>query len=46
MIIEVWSASSYVPAVVRALNGIYLVDEGRPIWRTVPVRLGVTVGRC
>jgi membrane protein len=38
-----WSASSYVSAFMRASNTIYDVEEGRPIWKTVPVRLGVTV---
>lgn len=38
-----WSASSYVAAFMRASNAIYDVGEGRPIWKTVPVRLGVTL---
>jgi membrane protein len=38
-----WSASGYVGAFMRASNAIYDVPEGRPIWKTVPVRLGVTV---
>jgi membrane protein len=28
---------------MRAANKIYDVEEGRPIWKTLPVRLGVTV---
>jgi len=28
---------------MRATNRIYGVDEGRPIWKTAPVRVGVTV---
>jgi membrane protein len=28
---------------MRASNAIYDVDEGRPIWKTAPVRLGVTL---
>jgi membrane protein len=28
---------------MRASNAIYDVGEGRPIWKTAPVRLGVTV---
>src|SRR5919204_725603 len=43
LIIALWSASAYVAAFMRALNGIYGVEEGRPVWRTVPVRLGVTL---
>jgi membrane protein len=38
-----WSASGYVSAFMRASNVIYDVGEGRPIWKTLPVRLGVTV---
>ena len=38
-----WSASSYVAAFMRASNAIYEVEEGRPIWKTLPVRIGVTV---
>lgn len=38
-----WSASGYVAAFMRAANAIWDVEEGRPIWKTVPVRLGVTV---
>jgi membrane protein len=38
-----WSASGYVGAFMRAANAIYDVPEGRPVWKTVPVRLGVTV---
>ncbi|HEU0024752.1 MAG TPA: YihY/virulence factor BrkB family protein [Thermoleophilaceae bacterium] len=38
-----WSASSYVAAFMRASNQIYDVDEGRPIWKTLPVRVGLTV---
>jgi membrane protein len=38
-----WSASGYVAAFMRASNVIYDVEEGRPVWKTLPVRLGVTV---
>jgi membrane protein len=38
-----WSASGYVAAFMRASNQIYEMDEGRPIWMTVPVRVAVTV---
>jgi membrane protein len=38
-----WSASGYVGAFMRASNVIWDVEEGRPIWKTIPVRLGVTV---
>jgi membrane protein len=38
-----WSASGYVGAFMRATNAIYDVPEGRPMWKTMPIRLGVTV---
>jgi membrane protein len=38
-----WSASRYVAAFMRAANVVYEVDEGRPLWKKLPVRLGVTV---
>jgi membrane protein len=38
-----WSASGYVAAFMRAANVIYDVPEGRPICKTLPIRLGVTV---
>jgi membrane protein len=43
IVIALWSASGYIAAFMRASNAIYDVDEGRPIWRTAPIRLGVTV---
>jgi membrane protein len=39
-----WSASGYVGAFMRASNAIYDVPEGRPIWKKLPTRVGVTVG--
>lgn len=41
--LALWSASGYVAGFMRASNAIYEVDEGRPIWKTAPVRLGVTL---
>ena len=38
-----WSASSYVAAFMRASNVVWDVEEGRPIWKTIPVRLAVTI---
>src|SRR5215203_3280782 len=38
-----WLASRYIAAFMRASNAIYDVPEGRPIWKTLPIRLGVTV---
>src|SRR5205085_8558867 len=39
----IWSASGYVAAFMRASNAIYDIEEGRPIWKTLPVRVGTTV---
>jgi membrane protein len=41
--VALWSASGYVAAFMRASNAIYEVDEGRPIWKTAPVRLLTTL---
>jgi membrane protein len=41
--LALWSASGYVAAFMRASNAIYGVPEGRPIWKTAPIRLGVTL---
>jgi membrane protein len=38
-----WSASSYIGAFIRASNSIWDVEEGRPIWKTLPLRLFITV---
>ena len=43
LVIALWSASSYVNAFRQASNIIYGMGEGRPIWKTIPLRLGVTV---
>lgn len=38
-----WSASGYVGAFGRAMNRMYEVEEGRPVWKLRPVMLLVTV---
>jgi membrane protein len=43
IVIALWSASGYVAAFMRASNIIYDIGEGRPIWKTVPIRIGLTV---
>jgi membrane protein len=43
LLVALWSASGYVGAFMRAANAIYDVPEGRPVWKTLPIRLGVTV---
>lgn len=41
--LALWSASGYVGAFGRAMNRIYDVEEGRPIWKLRPVLLLVTL---
>lgn len=38
-----WSASGYIAAFMRASNVVWDVEEGRPFWKTIPIRLGVTL---
>ncbi|MEV7968778.1 YihY/virulence factor BrkB family protein [Sphaerisporangium sp. NPDC088356] len=40
--VALWSASGYVGAFMRAANVMYEIPEGRPIWKTLPLRLGIT----
>jgi membrane protein len=39
----IWAASGYIAAFMRAANVIWDAPEGRPIWKTLPLRIGVTV---
>ena len=41
--VALWSASGYVAAFMRASNAIYDMPEGRPVWKTLPVRVGLTL---
>ena len=43
IVLALYSASSYIAAFMRASNAIYRVGEGRPVWKTLPVRMAVTV---
>jgi len=43
ILVALWSASGYVAAFMRASNVIYDIGEGRPIWKTLPIRIGLTV---
>ncbi|MHC3469351.1 YihY/virulence factor BrkB family protein [Streptomyces sp. 7R007] len=43
IVLAVWSASGYVAAFIRAANAVYDMPEGRPVWKVLPVRVGVTV---
>jgi len=43
LLVALWSASGYVNAFARAMNRIYEVDEGRPIWKLRPMMLLITL---
>ncbi|MFF0965989.1 YihY/virulence factor BrkB family protein [Streptomyces sp. NPDC003703] len=43
LVLAVWSASGYVAAFIRAANAVYDMPEGRPLWKILPLRLGLTV---
>jgi membrane protein len=43
LVLALWSASGYVSAFMRSANAVYGIGEGRPIWKTAPVRLGITL---
>ncbi|MFC1408906.1 YihY/virulence factor BrkB family protein [Streptacidiphilus sp. N1-12] len=38
-----WSSSGYIAGFIRAANNVYDIREGRPLWKTLPLRLGLTV---
>jgi membrane protein len=38
-----WAASGYVAAFIRASNIVWDVEEGRPVWKTLPLRVGLTL---
>jgi membrane protein len=42
LVAAMWSAAGYVAAFMRASNVVWDVEEGRPFYKTVPVRLAVT----
>jgi membrane protein len=39
----IWASSGYVNGFMSASNAIYDVEEGRPLTKTVPVRIGLTI---
>ncbi|WP_239083501.1 YihY/virulence factor BrkB family protein [Asanoa ishikariensis] len=43
LLAALWSASGYIGVFMKASNVIYDVPEGRPVWKTVPIRIGLTV---
>lgn len=43
LVLALWSASGYVGAFGRAMNRVYEIDEGRPVWILRPLMVLVTV---
>ncbi|HEV2057846.1 MAG TPA: YhjD/YihY/BrkB family envelope integrity protein [Solirubrobacteraceae bacterium] len=39
----IWAASGYISAFMDASNAIYDIEEGRPIWKKLPLRIAITV---
>jgi membrane protein len=38
-----WAATGYIGGFMRANNAVYGVAEGRPLWQTLPLQLGLTL---
>ncbi|MCP3805439.1 YihY/virulence factor BrkB family protein [Allokutzneria sp. A3M-2-11 16] len=38
-----WSSSAYIAAFMRASNAVYDTEEGRPAWKTILLRLALTI---
>lgn len=43
LLTAVWTASNYVTAFSRAMNRMYEVPEGRPIWKLRPIMYALTI---
>ena len=43
LLAALWAASAYVAAFMRAANTIYEIEEGRPLWKTLPLRIALTL---
>ena len=43
LLAALWSASGYIGAFTKAANVVWDVEEGRPAWQTIPLRIGLTV---
>jgi membrane protein len=43
LVSAIWAASGYVSGFMDAGNAIYDVEEGRPLTKALPVRLGLTI---
>lgn len=44
LLLALWGANGYVSAVGRAMNRVFDVAEGRPIWKIIPYNLMLTAG--
>jgi membrane protein len=42
-LLALWSASAYVGAFGRAMNRVYEIDEGRPVWKLRPLNILVSL---
>jgi len=43
VIVAFWSATGYIGSFMRASNRIFEVPEGRPLWKTIPLQLVITL---
>jgi membrane protein len=43
LLAAIWAASGYIGAWMDASNAVWDVPEGRPIWKKLPIRLGLTI---
>jgi membrane protein len=43
LVAAIWSASGYIGAFMDAANAVWDAPEGRPFWKKIPLRLGVTI---
>jgi len=43
LLASIWAASGYIGAFMDASNTIWDVDEGRPFWKKIPIRLAITI---
>jgi membrane protein len=46
LIFSLWSASTGVRTLISALNRAYEVEEGRPLWKSQLLALGLTLALC
>jgi membrane protein len=44
LVAAIWTASGYVGAFIPAANVVWDVDEARPIWRKLVLRIALTIG--